>query len=85
MRNFTRHFIFLLLIAYCTLLIAHAQAPTIETIDPPNWWKGMSINPVRVLLRGTNLNGATVVVPAGSGGLRVGNLKYSENGHYLFF
>jgi Glycosidases len=44
----------------------------------------MSINPVRVLLRGTNLNGASVLAPTGSG-LHTSNLKYSENGHYLFF
>ena len=37
-----------------------AQAPTIARIEPPNWWTGHSINPVRVLVRGTHLTGATV-------------------------
>ena len=38
--------------------VALAQAPTIEKVEPPNWWSGHSINPVRVLVRGRNLAGA---------------------------
>ena len=46
-----------------TLLIATttsvaAQAPAVQKVEPPNWWAGHSINPVRVLVRGTNLTGA---------------------------
>ena len=37
---------------------ALAQAPTVEKVEPPNWWAGHSINPVRVLVRGRNLAGA---------------------------
>jgi glycosidase len=37
---------------------AVAQAPTFEKAEPPNWWAGHSINPVRVLVRGQNLAGA---------------------------
>ena len=59
-----------------------AQSPTVEKVDPPNWWTEMTINPVRVLLRGTGLKNATVTVPTG---LSAGNYKYSDNGHYLFF
>ena len=65
-------------------IAAVAQSPTVEKVDPPNWWTGMTLNPVRVLLQGTNLKGASLSVPAGSG-LTVANLKASENGHYLFF
>ena len=57
-----------------------AQTPTVEKIDPPNWWADYSINPVRVLVRGTNLTGAKVV---GEKGLTAGNVKISANGHYL--
>jgi len=35
-----------------------AQAPAFEKAEPPNWWAGHSINPVRVLVRGQNLAGA---------------------------
>ena len=39
-----------------------AQAPSVEKVEPPNWWAGHSINPVRVLVRGKNLTGARVDV-----------------------
>jgi hypothetical protein len=38
--------------------VALAQTPTVEKVEPPNWWSGHSINPVRVLVRGRNLGGA---------------------------
>jgi len=44
--------------AACVSSAALAQAPTVEKVEPPNWWAGHSINPVRVLVRGTNLAGA---------------------------
>jgi len=37
-----------------------AQAPVVEKVDPPNWWAGYSINPVRLLVRGQHLAGARV-------------------------
>lgn len=80
MQNKIRLIIVLLLFTY--VLPAAAQTPTVEKVDPPNWWTGMTINPVRVLLRGTGLKNATVTVPSG---LTARNYKYSENGHYLFF
>ncbi|MCY7347702.1 MAG: cyclomaltodextrinase N-terminal domain-containing protein [Pyrinomonadaceae bacterium] len=79
-----RDIVFLLLTAYCSLSAVEAQTPTVEKIDPPNWWAQMSINPVRVLVRGTNLSGANVVAPSNSG-LKSFNFRHSENGHYLFF
>ncbi|MBK8810934.1 MAG: cyclomaltodextrinase N-terminal domain-containing protein [Acidobacteria bacterium] len=62
-------------------LIAFGQS--VEKVEPPSWWAGSTVNPVRVLLTGTDLNGATVTAPRGSV-LRVSNLKASANGHYLF-
>jgi glycosidase len=43
----------------CVPLVASAQAPTVSKVEPPNWWGSHSINPVRLLVRGTNLSGAT--------------------------
>ena len=37
---------------------ASAQAPVVDKVDPPNWWAGHSINPVRLLIHGRNLAGA---------------------------
>ena len=81
MKNKLHCIVFLLLTAYCLLLTANAQMPTVEKIEPPNWWANMTINVVRVLVRGTNLNGAKVV---GEKGLTANNIKISANGHYLF-
>lgn len=84
MKNKLNYIVFLLLTAYCLLLTVNAQTPTVEKIEPPNWWANMTINVVRVMVRGTNLNGANVIAPQKSG-LKVYNFRASENGHYLFF
>lgn len=84
MKNRLRHFIFLLLAACCSLLAVQAQSPVIEKIEPPNWWANYSVNPVRVLVRGQNLQGASVLAKQESG-LKTSNVKISQNGHYLFF
>ena len=57
-----------------------AQAPEIMKIDPPSWWVGSSLNPVRVMIRGRNLAGARVKVS----GQRVGVPKISQSGTYIF-
>src|SRR4051812_48647740 len=66
------------------IISSFGQAPTVEKIEPPNWWANYSINPVRVLVRGQNLSGANVLAPQNSG-LKTSNVKISANGHYLFF
>ena len=40
-------------------LVAAAQAPVVEKVDPPGWWTGSTVNPVRLLIRGRNLAGAS--------------------------
>ena len=84
MKNKLHYIGSLLLTAYCLLLTANAQTPSVEKIEPPNWWADYSINPVRVLVRGKNLSGANVVAPANSN-LKTYNFRASENGNYLFF
>ncbi len=69
--------------ALLLLLPAIAFGQSVEKVEPPSWWAGSTINPVRVLLTGSDLNGAAVVAPRGSA-LRVSNAKPSANGHYLF-
>jgi glycosidase len=64
----------------CFVLSVVAQAPEIVKVDPPSWWVGSSLNPVRVLIRGRNLQGASVQVA----GLRVGAPKINERGTYIF-
>lgn len=57
-----------------------AQAPVVEKVDPPNWWAGHSIDPVRVLVRGRNLAGATLACPR----LACSNVHANAAGTYVF-
>jgi glycosidase len=62
---------------------AYAQAPVVTKVEPPGWWPGHTINPVRVLIHGTNLSGARVI--AEGGGITIsGPAKVNEHGSYLF-
>jgi len=58
------------------------NTPTILKVEPPNWWAGHSINPVRVLIRGRDLAGARV--QAIGEGLRTGLTRVNAAGTYLF-
>lgn len=47
-------------------------APVVEKVEPPNWWTGSTVNPVRLLIRGQNLVGARFNCPRVScSGVRV--------------
>jgi glycosidase len=59
-----------------------AQAPAVSKVEPPNWWPGHSIAPVRVLLHGAHLGGATV--EAVGQGVAVGLTRANAAGTYLF-
>ena len=72
----------LLLTVHCLLFTIFSQAPAVQKIDPPSWWIGSTINPVRVLIRGTNLKEARV--ESTTPGITAANFKSSANGHYLF-
>ena len=58
-------------------------APRVTKIEPPNWWAGHTINPVRLLVRGENFQNAKVVSKNSS--LKVSNIKINNRGDYLFF
>jgi neopullulanase len=62
--------------------VCAAQAPSVEKVEPPNWWAGHSVNPVRVLIRGKNLGGARV--EAAGQGIRTGLVRVNDAGTYLF-
>jgi len=78
MKTFLIHLILLISASIC-----FAQAPEVLKVDPPSWWIGSSNNPVRLLIRGRNLQGAQV--QALGRGLRVAGVpKVNERGTYLF-
>jgi neopullulanase len=59
-----------------------AAPPTVVKVDPPNWWAGHSINPVRLLLRGANLHGVRITIEAR--GFRTANIRVNDAGTYAF-
>jgi neopullulanase len=60
--------------------VAGAQAPVIEKVEPPNWWAGHSINPVRILVRGKHLAGARMTCPR----LACASVRVNAAGTYAF-
>ena len=61
---------------------ARAAGPEILKVEPPSWWPGHSVNPVRLLARGRRLAGASV--EAQGGGVSVGLVRANAAGSYLF-
>ncbi|MDE2236606.1 MAG: cyclomaltodextrinase N-terminal domain-containing protein, partial [Elusimicrobia bacterium] len=60
---------------------AAPAAPQVVKVEPPSWWIGHTINPVRLLIRGRSLAGAKMRdVP----GLRFGAPTSNAAGTYLF-
>ncbi len=57
-------------------------APIITKVEPPYWWVRHSINPVRLLIRGSGLSGASVKTT--TKGVEVGEPRVNSGGTYLF-
>ncbi len=74
-----------MILAGLLLMLAAAVSaqPRVEKSDPPSWWTQSTVNPVRVLMRGTEL--AEAKVTSATPGLSASNFRSSANGHYLFF
>jgi glycosidase len=73
-------------LAFLTFAISvttFAQAPpSVTKIDPPSWWANHTINPVRLLIRGSNLAGAQIKSPVPD--LRLSNVTVNANSTYIF-
>src|SRR5215831_3186735 len=72
--------IFAIVLALVAATALPGQAPSVEKVEPPNWWAGHSINPVRVLVHGKNLTGAS----ATCGRLTCTTPKVNAAGTYAF-
>jgi len=70
-----------LLFGFCFSVLAQ-PGPSITKVDPPSWWAGHTINPVRLLVRGTNLRGASV--SSLNPEMRASRVSFNEKGTYLF-
>ena len=77
------HLCLLITLSAVLSTVVQAQSPTITKVEPPSWWRGSSVNPVRLLIRGNNLSGASVQ-PVGHGLRVIGIPKANQRGTYLF-
>ena len=68
------------LLPFCWALCA--APPEVTKVEPPNWWIGHSINPVRLLIHGRNLEGARVSVSGSD--LEIGLTRVNAAGTYAF-
>ncbi len=86
LKNFGLRAVCLLLFACvgAASLLASPQvvAPSVSKVEPPSWWSGHSINPVRLLVRGQNLIGARVKAPGPQ--LSISDVRINSRGTYLF-
>ena len=73
---------FIVLIVFAFNAFAQ-NAPTIEKVEPPNWWANHSVNPVRLLVRGANFQNAQVL--SKNSALKVSNIRVNNRSDYLFF
>jgi len=62
--------------------ISAAAPPEVVKVEPPSWWPGHSIDPVRLLVRGRSLAGAEVT--STGPGLTTGLVTVNPAGTYLF-
>ena len=61
---------------------AQASSPSVSKVEPPSWWANHTINPVRLLIRGTNLAGARVKATRPQ--TTVSDVRVNSAGTYLF-
>ncbi len=57
-------------------------APVVTKVEPPNWWMGLSIKPLRLLVHGSGFTGARLL--STGNGTVVSNVRVSASGTYLF-
>lgn len=76
--------------AACALVVlaaglarAQSQVPKLEKIEPPSWWAGHTVNPVRLLVRGTDLRSVELSAAKGTP-YKVSNQTVNAAGTYLF-
>jgi neopullulanase len=67
-------------VLFSLVIAAHAQAPFISKIDPPDWWVGFP-SPM-LLLHGSGLQNARFTLQAE--GIRITRTQAAPNGHWAF-
>lgn len=57
-------------------------APSVNKVEPPNWWMGLSAKPLRLLIHGSGLRGCRLI--SDDRGIVVGRSRVNDAGTYLF-
>ena len=65
------------------VLPCHATATEIISIEPPSWWAGHTLNPVRVMARGRELSAASV--QSGDPNIMTSNVTVGASANTVFF
>ena len=69
------------IVVLSSAIVGQTPAPTVSKVEPPSWWAGHTINPVRLLVRGTNFAGAQV--HSGSNAVKVSRVSINKTATYL--
>ena len=72
-----RKTILLFLLAYLNIF---SQDLIINKVEPPNWWAGMKLNKIQLLVYGKNLSGFSV--SANTNNIKVGSIHFLANKDY---
>jgi len=70
------------LILICGINFCFAQIPEINKVEPANWWTGMKLNKIQLMVYGKNLKGAKAV--SGSREIKIIKTHQIENSSYSF-
>jgi len=80
MKNFLRAAVIALLTAVAG--ISHAQQMSVSRVEPPNWWTGMRMKQIQLMITGENLSGITA--RSRSPQVRVKRVYRTPNPSYAF-
>jgi len=70
------------IVVLSSAIVGQTPAPTVSKVEPPSWWAGHTINPVRLLVRGENFAGAQV--HSGSNAVKVSRVSINKTATYVF-
>ncbi len=62
--------------------LAAGGSPVVTKVEPPNWWMGLNVKTVRLLIHGSGFTGARVV--PSDHGASVSRVRVSDSGTYVF-
>ena len=74
--------VFVFTLALSVTASTQSSSPSVSKVEPPSWWARHSINPVRLLVRGKNLNGARV--RSTSPVIKTAEVLVNREGTYVF-